>query len=328
MSVEIDKALDTPAEAAALAEVDQTDRGDDFTPTEAEPDFVELSSEEQKALAPKASEAEKGKTEAADPKAEEAKEGEKPRDDKGQFIPRARFNEVNNRAKAKVAALEAKIKGMAERLAPLDGVAPDIKALETALDAKETEYGALLADGKLDEAKLVLREINRVNRQLGAIEAGALASTHAQESTHVDSLGQLVEMYKESFPQFDDANKELYSQDMVNFVADLQGRFEFTGLAPAEALRQAVELTVAKFRLDETEPAEVKPDPKAKLEERKAASVAKAVKASQAQPARLDKVGADSDKAGLDKLDLNSLTYDQFSRLPEATLSRLRGDLV
>lgn len=313
------------------------DYGDAFTPVEQTLE-VELTAEEVAALGLK--EPEKEATDAkpkeadkkADPEAKEAKtEEEPPRDRKGQFIPKARFDELNVKAKAKVAALEARIKAMSDRLAPLDGKAPDVAAIEASLDSKEDEYGKLLADGELDKAKAVLKDINRLNRQLGSIEATSLASTHAQESTHVDALGQMVDLYKESYPVFDDANKDAYNQDLVNFVADLQGRFEMTGSSPAEALRMAVELTVSRFGLvseAEAPVAEAAKTDKKSAEDRKAASVAKAVKAANAQPPKLDKAGTDSDKIGISKIDVFSLSQEEFNRLPESTLARLRGDHV
>jgi len=258
-----------------------------------------------------------------------AKAEDKPRDKEGKFIPKARFDEVNNKARAKVAALEAANRALQERLGVVEGRTPDTKALEAQLDGKSEEYGKLIADGELDKAKVVMSEINKLNRQIGTIEATAISNSHAQESRHADSLGELVQLYKETYPQFDDANTALYNQDYVNFVARLQGGFEMGGSSPAEALREAVEMAVMKFGLD-PEPeaaaaaaAPVKPD---KGAERKTAAVDKALKAAAAQPTAL-KGGTDSDKMGMSKIDIATLDYEQFSALGDQTLKRLRGDL-
>ena len=83
---------------------------------------------------------------------------------------------------------------------------------------------------------------------------------------------------------------------------------------------------MAKFGLDV---AEAKPEPaKTKADERKATATKKGLAAAAAQPAALDRVGMDSDKVGISKIDVNSLTQEEFARLPESTLARLRGDFV
>lgn len=319
----------------------KADRGDNFVPEGEEKQEVELTAEELEVVkgkpAEKAEEEKKNEDEAVakGEKKEEVEEEKKPeeraRDAKGKFIPKSRFDEVNNRAKAKVAALEATIDQLKQRLAPLEGEAPsDLEALEKTLEEKGKEYAALLVDGKLDEANATFKEINRLNRQIAMIETSALTSSHAQESHHVDALGQMIEMYKEAYPVFNEDQKDVYDQDLVNYVADLQARFEATGMAPAAALRESVEICVARFGLvtaDEVEAAPATPA-KTAADARKSAGVKKAVEAAAKQPPALHKTGMDSDKAGMSKIDVLSLTQEEFARLPESTLARLRGDFL
>lgn len=334
---------DLPAYDAAA------DRGDAYAPTEGAPAEVELTAAELAVVGKepevKAEVADKGdeaKAQVAEPKAEEPKEAkadeekgdeekkdEKPRDEKtGKFIPKARFDEVNKKAKARVAELERQNADLRARIGMVNGEPPDLKALETDLETKSEEYGKLLADGDLAKAKDVMREINRLNRQIASAEVLAITGAHVQESQNVQSLSDLVDLYKAEYPVFDDQS-EAYSQDYVDYVANLQGRFEQTGSSPAEALREAVELAIAKFGLDTSappaDPAPPKPD---KGKERKAEETAKNVKAANAQAPVLDKIGADSDKTGLARVDVNQLSYEQFCALSDSQLARLRGDLV
>jgi hypothetical protein len=318
----------------------KADRGDSFELV-AEKVEVDLTAEELKAVTGKDPEpATEPATEPAEKTAEAVatpdKDGvtqpdkeadEKPRDKDGKFIPKARFDEVNNKAKQKVAKLEGEIADLKNRLAPAEG--SDAAALEATLDGLTEQYGQLIADGDLAKAKDVMKEINSTNRRMALIEATTLSSAHAAESRNVDALGELVELYKAEYPVFDDARGDLYKQDMVDFVAKLQGRFEATGSSSAEALREAVELTVAKFGLDAAPSAtiaELKPN---KGADRKAAATAAAVKAAGAQPPVIgDKVGIDSDKMGMTRIDVNTLDFEQFDKLPETTIKRLRGDFA
>lgn len=330
----------TVREDAASGSDPKADRGDNFSPTEEKLE-VELSQAEIEAVTGKKEPAKEPDKEGAEKTAEGVttpdKDGvkqpdkEPARDDKGKFIPKARFDEVNNKAKAKVAALENELSQLRARLAPA-GDAPDVAALTASLDAKTEEYGQLLADGNLADAKTVMAEINRLNRTIVMVETSALTTEHTTESKNVDALGGLVELYKQAYPVFDDAQPEVYQQEMVDFVANLQGRFELTGSQPAEALREAVELAVAKFGLD----AAPSPEPQVpgtpapnKGEARKTGAVDKALAAAKGQPPVLGKgVGEDSDKAGMSKIDINQLDFEQFNRLPEQTLKRLRGDFA
>ncbi len=204
------------------------------------------------------------------------------------------------------------------------------KLLEAELDTKSAEYSKLLADGELDKANVVMKDINRINRSMAITEATALSAARTTEVAHVATLEELVDIYKENYPQFDDANKDHYNQETVNYVAKLQGGLELAGYSPAEALREAVEAAVAKFGLDPEPAAAAEPEPAKpnKGEERKTAAVDKALTASAAQPKALDKLGTDSDKAGMSKIDVESLSYEQFNALPESTLARLRGDNI
>jgi len=307
----------------------KADRGD--TIEAPAPVTVELTADEVKLIGkePPAADTKAGEAAVTTEVTEQVAEGEKPRDKEGKFIPKARFDEVNNRARAKVKDLEGQIAQLTARLAPAEGQA-DTAALEKILDERTEEYGALVADGDLVKAKAVMQEINRANRALALIEATTLSGAHAAESKNVDALGELVELYKSEYPMFDDAQTDVYQQETVDYVAKLQGRFEATGSSPAEALREAVELTVAKFGLEPKSSAGVVDLTPAitKADERKAAAVTKTLAAQKAGAPDLSKAGIDSDKVGMSKINMNDIDYDQFDKLPIESLKRLRGDFA
>jgi len=267
-------------------------------------------------------------------KVDEKKDEERPRGPDGKFlpeapvkatltIPKARFDEVNTKARTRIAALEGQIKDLEGRLSK-DATA-DSAALATEIETKTDEYGKFLADGELDKARDVMKEILAANRRISAIESAELANAHGREANNVQTITELVDLYKANYPVFDDAHAD-YSQEQVDFVAGLQDRFERTGSSPAEALREAVELAVAKFGLD-SEPAAA-PAAKGKIEaERKAGAVKAATDAANRQAPEL-KTGLDSDKSGLTTAKPSSMSYDAFSKLTADEKSKLRGDIV
>lgn len=335
MTQEIE-AVVTPAAEPVVVET-KVDRGDDYTPP------VEV---EVKAPAPApviepevpANPLAEGEVKPAEVKDDaKVKEGEeeRPRDADGKFlpkppvmIPKARFDEVNTKARAKVAELTGRIKDLESRLSPA-GQAPDVAALNVTIEAKTAEYGKLIADGELDQANAVMRDILAANRQISAAESAVLTSAHGVETQNVQTITELVDLYKGNYPVFDDKAAD-YNQDMVNFVADLQDRFERTGSSSAEALREAVELAVAKFSLDVAPEPAVDPAVAAKdkvVQDRKSAATKASAAAAALQSPDM-KTGLDSDKAGMQNVTPSTLTFQEFSALPESTLKRLRGDLL
>jgi hypothetical protein len=323
----------------------KADRGSEFV-AEGAAKTVELSADELKAIgkAPveetpvktpaEKKEDKKDEKEGAKEPVEAKKEGEEEpaRNEKGQFIPKARFDEVNNKAKAKVATLEAEKKALEARLGLVDGKLPSTDALEAELVTRSAEYSKQVADGDLDAANATMASINKLNRTIGNIEAAAISGQHSAETQNIQTLGELVDLYKDTYPQFDDANTEHYNQVYVDFVANLQGRFELTGSSPAEALREAVELAVAKFGLDpvpEAVPAAAAAPDKGVA--RKETAVEKALKAAGGQPPATGKVGENSDATGLSAISIEQLSdFETFDALAknESTLKRLRGDIA
>lgn len=71
-----------------------------------------------------------------------------------------------------------------------------------------------------------------------------------------------------------------------------------------------------------------KVDAKDVAAERKKAAVKKSVETSNKTPANPDKVGMDSDKAGgtLTAKEIMKMSQDEFRKLPDDVLSRMRGD--
>jgi hypothetical protein len=255
------------------------------------------------------------------------KEGE--RDPKtGQFIPKARFDEMNRKKKAEIEALNTRLAQMSEQLQAKSG--EDVGALETLLDDKMDAYNKLMADGDLTKAKELLREVNQINRRIAYLEITPVTNQQVAATTVANQLDNLVEFYKTEFPVFDEAAEGTFDQDMVNWVAERQGLFERAGMTSPAALQEAVTDAISRFGLvaSSSGAAATPAAPVKAGDSRKAAAVAAAVKTAAATPARLDNVGMDSDKAGTSAIDPMQLSIGDLAKLPEATLKRLRGDLM
>jgi hypothetical protein len=260
---------------------------------------------------------------AADP----VKPAEKPvRNDKGQFIPRSRFNEVNeeNKAlKAKLAQLETPATGAPAAPASTAPAGFDF-------DAKEKEHANLVLDGKVDEAVKLRAEIRNAEKSLFI----AAATQNTVETTRQMSVKERIDTsattYEQTIPQFD-PESEHYSEDLLADVRDFYsgalegGRYK----DPAEAFEASVQKALklhgiaapaAEPVVPAVTPAVPPVDP--------ARTAQKRVEAIVGQPPTLAKVGTTGAPEAPLTLNVNTLTDADFARLPEATKRRLRGDSV
>jgi hypothetical protein len=318
----LERELDTKTTPAEPKAEEKVDRGDDFAaPPEADVEVEIEVKKEPEAKKDTIVEKDEPVTEAAK---EPAKTEEEPARDPstGKFIPKARFDEAVKKERARADALERQLADMAASAKPGEG--KDAAALEAQIDDVTAKYHQLLADGKLDDAKPLLKQINSINRQIARLELLPVAQEQAAATTRAQSLESLVTLYKAEFPVFDEGSED-FNQDIVTWVAHHQAVYQNSGYAPAQALQEAADLAIIKFGLREPAPKKVtKADKDA---ERTEAGVKKALEVSKKQPATLSDVGTDSDKAGLAKIKPSDLSQDDFSKLPESTLKRLRGDL-
>lgn len=261
--------------------------------------------------------------------AEEAKaETEEPSRDPetGKFIPKTRFDELRRKKDTRIAALEAREKELLDRVNFLAGPT-NIQEAEKSLEAKTEEYQNLLADGKLEEAARVFKDISKLNRDIAKLELQPAIRELSSAPVRAQSIADVIDFYTAEFPEFR-AGAQEYSQDLVNEVAELQAGFEAQNYSPATALSKAADLVV---RANQLMPATERSAPPAKADkagERKAGAVKAAVDASARQPPNLKAVGTDSDKMGAANVDVNALSFEEFSKLPESTIRRLRGDFA
>jgi hypothetical protein len=150
-----------------------------------------------------------------------------------------------------------------------------------------------------------------------------------QQATALQSAANELEA---NFPVFDQ-NSEAYNAEYTQEVIDLRDAFITQGFGAVEALGKAANFVVKSYDLVEpaattstlgadTAPAAKNVDEVTK----KRRQVASKLKAAEAQPPELP--GESSANRGEKPLDISSMTEDEFNSLPDATLKRLRGDIL
>jgi hypothetical protein len=318
---------DAPEETAA----DQLDLnfglGDEPAAEDADDDEEEVVAEAEETVAeavkeaeePPALAAETPVTEAIEETAAETPVSEEPRK---HMVPKSRLDEVL----AKQKALEKQLDDLkAQKQEP--GEAPS----DYAFDEKEVEYQNLVLDGESQKAAALRKEIRAAERAQLEYELTSKIGESVSQSQQATALQQAASELEDNFPVFN-RNSDQYNEDYTQEVIDLRDAFIVKGENPVAALAKAAKFVLREYDLvDMGEPAaapSLSAETAPRLDEvaKKRAEVSRKLKAAESQPPEMP--GESSSARGEKGLDIASMTEDEFNALPEATLRRLRGDLM
>lgn len=300
------------------------DRGDNFTPTDdvdGEGDTPDVKAKTKAEPEPAAK---------AEPEPAAKAEPEPAKADKR--IPLDRHEAIlakERAARQQVEAQLAEVRG-GQRVADTNA---ELSKLEDEVVKLEAQYAKLVIDGEPKEAARVMAEIRAkeriVTRTQAQFETQA-AEARAYERARYDAVVDRLEV---AYPQLN-PDAESFDEDLSDAVMTMASGYQARGLSRVDALQKAVKAmikpeTVKQTKAVDTDARPSAEDVAAKLAaERKAAAVGKNIDAANKTPANLAHVGMDNDKAGgrLDGKAVMKMSQDQFSKLDDETLSKLRGD--
>ena len=261
-----------------------------------------------------------------EPKTEEETEEELPLaaekaepEAKSPMVPKSRLDEVL----AKQKALQKQVDEM-RAAAEKPAEAPE----EYDFDAKEIEYQQLVLDGEAEKAVALRKEIRGAEKAQIEWEMEQKMGQTVQQSAQASALQQAAAEMEAAYPVFDQNSAE-YNEDYTNEVVELRDAFIIKGYDPVDALGRAVKYVVTDRNLDAAGKTEQKPALAAETSEqsvKKKANVAKKLKAAESQPPELE--GEGSSSRGENVIDFSGMSEEELDALPEATLRRLRGDIV
>jgi hypothetical protein len=244
-------------------------------------------------------------------------------------IPLARHKEILERERAERAQLETQLKQY-QQGAKVEKTNEALTKLEDQVVALEQTHIKALADGKVDEALKLMREIRTLEREINDTKNEfkfAAATAAATERARYDVV---LERIEEAFPALnpdDDAFDKAVLAEVVEWKAFNEAQ---RGMTPSKALQAAVKKVLGTESRKQETATEVAPkvDEKDVAAERKKAAVEKAL--ADKSPPNTSKVGLDSDKMGgsLTAKDVVKLSQDEFKKLPDDVLSRMRGDTI
>lgn len=318
----------------------ETDRGDDFVPTDDTEVDNPIGDTAAAALEVElaAAEAAKGIAKAsadATSDTEDAEDAEdaKPKPKQDTRMPLARHKEILEKERAQRAAVEQENTRLRQGTKLAD-TNEQLTTSENTLMGLEKEYAKLVVDGDAVQAAEKMREIRMAERSISETKANfniQAAEARAYERVKYDTTVERLEAaYPAINPDHDDFDEELTTE-----IVELRDGYVATGkYSRAEAIQKAAK-TLLGTRTTRQETAvvvDVKVDKadlaKATAEERRLAQLKKNVDAATKQPASTAKVGLDSDKIGgtLSSKEVMKMNQDQFAKLSETDLARIRGD--
>lgn len=241
-------------------------------------------------------------------------------DTKKPMVPKSRLDEVLAKQKALQKQLDdLKASQVQQEEAP-----------ETYdFSVKEIEYQNLLLDGESDKAAALRAEIRRAERAQIEYELSQKMQQTVSQNQQMTALQQAASELEANFPVFDQSSDQ-YNAEFTQEVIDLRDAFIVKGDNAVAALSKAAKFVIREYGLDseapslssDTAPKKKQVDEVAK----KRAEVTRKLKAAESQPPELP--GESSANRGERMIDVNSMSEDEFNALPEATLKRLRGDVL
>jgi hypothetical protein len=197
-------------------------------------------------------------------------------------------------------------------------------------DAKETQYQEFILDGETAKATALRKEMRAAEKAELQYEFDQKMGQTVEQSQQATVLQQAAAELESTFPVFDQ-HSETFNADATQEVVDLRDAFITQGYQPVDALSKAANFVIKDHGFADSTPESALSAPKAKpaVDEiaKKRANNAKKLKAAEAQPPELP--GESSSAHGeKPESDFSNMTEEEFNALPEATLKRMRGDIL
>jgi len=300
---------------------DVVDRGDDWAPTDDE-DINPDDPDGELKPAPKAK---------AAPKADDEDELEEDQSKakKDSRIPLNRHKEILAKERAQRENLEKQL-AQYQNSQRVEQTNEALTQAEDNLIKMEREYNTFLADGEVEKATALMSKIRQSERAIVEHKSELRANVIASRAVEQARYDIALERIEEAYPQLNDKSDE-FDAALVDDVADLKQVYMGRGDTPTQALQRAVKKLLGQEDRTQKQATEVAPRVSEKdvAVERKKAAVAKVSDALKRTPPSTRDVGMDSDRAGkITPKDIMNMSQDDFAKLGEEQLAKMRGDLV
>lgn len=319
------------------------DRGDDFTPTDDDLD-TDTQGVGKPGTDDKGEQGLRAGEEGDDDGGEDDKDGEGDKEEKDEKdekgdkpntkskarIPLSRHEQILAKERERRAELEQQL-AQFQRGNEVAKVNTDITAAETKVIELEKKYHAALGDGDIDEAAKLMREIRTLDAEISDLKADMKSAAAEARAVERVRYSVALERIEEAYPELNQDHED-YNPELTQDVVDLKATYERRGLTPTAALQKAVKRLMGTEGRDQKVATEVTPRVKAEdvAAARKKEAVGKAVDATKRQPPSSRSVGLNGDVlgGGLNAKDVMRMGHDDFVKLSDDALAKLRGDEI
>jgi predicted nucleic acid-binding Zn-ribbon protein len=305
------------------------DRGDDLLP----PDPQTNPADDKAALDAAAAEAE------TEPKAEEGADADAgkaadPEADsdakpKGKKTANERIQELIRRGKEREADLQRQIAEL-QKATTVQKTSESLEAAEQQLSDLEEKYAQLMLDGATKDAAAVRQQMRQLERAITVAEARQEAA-QAKDAVKAElAYDAAVATIESKWPMLN-PDEEEFDGDLAQEVLELHTGLVAKGLAPSAAIQRAVRYVMADHGITAAgDRGDIAPDPKTSGLKRTLDTKNRNAAASKAQPPSAAKIGADSDALGgsVDEGSVLKMSQDDFAKLSDEALAKMRGDFV
>ena len=306
------------------------DYGDNFTPTDDGAEDVPAAKDDAGDEPAAADEDLRAAAEELEEGTEEAKKTGTPKSGKGKFIPLDRHEKLLKKERARREELEAQLSQSraGQQMAQAN---EDLSRVEDELVAMEAKYNDLLAEGDTQAAAQLMTQIRRKNAELSSITAAQRDAEVMARAVEKVRFDEALDRIEEAYPELD-PESEGYDEDTYQDVYDLMMAGRQRGLSATKALQRAVarvmgaettaqkRATTATPRVDENDVAS----------RRRGEAVRRNLDAARRTPPATHRISANNDAAGgaLTAKAVMSMSEDDFEKLSDKDLARLRGDVL
>ena len=306
------------------------DYGDDFTPTDDGAEDVPAAKDDAGDEPAAADEDLRVAAEELEEGTEEAKKTGTPKSGKGKFIPLDRHEKLLKKERARREELEAQLSQSraGQQMAQAN---EDLSRVEDELVAMEAKYNDLLAEGDTQAAAQLMTQIRRKNAELSSITAAQRDAEVMARAVEKVRFDEALDRIEEAYPELD-PDSDGYDEDTYQDVYDLMMAGRQRGLSATKALQRAVarvmgaettaqkRATTATPRVDENDVAS----------RRRGEAVRRNLDAARRTPPATHRISANNDAAGgaLTAKAVMSMSEDDFEKLSDKDLARLRGDVL
>ena len=262
--------------------------------------------------------------EEAEEESEEESEEEEPKGKKAEAkkdtrIPKPRFDEVNQRLKEAQRRNEELERKLAKTSEDSEAQAA-ISDIQNRLNELDDELSQAIIDADTQKVKALRAEERQLLGEARQIELEE-HSTRIRTQARYDLL---VDQVEEQYPQYDQKS-DSFDAELLRETNAVRYGYLSQGFSPEEALQKAVKYVYPQFYPQQQETPSLREEPKP-TKRKTTTPTERNKKVAKAQPADVSSRRARDDDGALP--DVSKMSDEEFDKLPEKVLARLRGDFV